>query len=115
MYIYKYNNNYYIIAIHIYMLILKIFFIIYKFIYLIYIHIYIYIFLKKKKKKKNIKNKLIICKGYANSSIEGCVALEFLDTSEESQKRKYAFKCHREIIDGISHVYPVNALSFHPM
>ncbi|KAG4086608.1 hypothetical protein H8356DRAFT_1282094 [Neocallimastix lanati (nom. inval.)] len=53
--------------------------------------------------------------GYASSSIEGCVALEFLDTSEESQKRKYAFKCHREIIDGISHVYPVNALSFHPI
>lgn len=52
--------------------------------------------------------------GFASSSIEGRVAVEFFDSSEESQKRKYAFKCHREVINGVSHVYPVNALSFHP-
>lgn len=53
--------------------------------------------------------------GYASSSIEGRVAVEFFDPSEESQKRKYAFKCHRQVEEGMDVVYPVNALSFHPM
>ncbi|TGJ78239.1 hypothetical protein E0Z10_g10526, partial [Xylaria hypoxylon] len=34
--------------------------------------------------------------GYATSSIEGRVAVEFFDASAESQARKYAFKCHRQ-------------------
>lgn len=53
--------------------------------------------------------------GYASSSIEGRVAVEFFDASDESQKRKYAFKCHRQVEDGVDVVYPVNALAFHPM
>ncbi|KAI0394385.1 WD40-repeat-containing domain protein [Xylariaceae sp. FL0594] len=64
--------------------------------------------------------------GYATSSIEGRVAVEFFDASAESQARKYAFKCHRQTqtqaataADGSGSVptdvvYPVNALAFHP-
>ena len=53
--------------------------------------------------------------GYASSSIEGRVAVEWFDPSEESQARKYAFKCHRQPVDGVDVVYPVNALAFHPV
>jgi cell cycle arrest protein BUB3 len=53
--------------------------------------------------------------GYASSSIEGRVAVEWFDPSDESQKRKYAFKCHRTTgEDGSDIVFPVNALAFHP-
>ncbi|KAI1265701.1 WD40-repeat-containing domain protein [Xylariaceae sp. FL1019] len=57
--------------------------------------------------------------GYATSSIEGRVAVEFFDASTESQARKYAFKCHRQNQTGADGtatdvVYPVNALAFHP-
>ncbi|KEZ41198.1 Mitotic checkpoint protein BUB3 [Scedosporium apiospermum] len=54
--------------------------------------------------------------GYATSSIEGRVAVEWFEDSAESQARKYAFKCHRQPApegDG-DVVYPVNALVFHP-
>lgn len=53
--------------------------------------------------------------GYASSGIEGRVAVEWFDPSEESQARKYAFKCHRQNADGVDVVYPVNALAFHPI
>lgn len=56
--------------------------------------------------------------GYASSSIEGRVAVEWFDPSEDSQARKYAFKCHRQPApegDGSDIVYPVNALAFHPV
>ncbi|QKX58128.1 uncharacterized protein TRUGW13939_05249 [Talaromyces rugulosus] len=53
--------------------------------------------------------------GYASSSIEGRVAVEWFDPSTESQARKYAFKCHRKPVDDVDVVYPVNALSFHPV
>lgn len=53
--------------------------------------------------------------GYASSSIEGRVAVEFFDPSEEGQARKYAFKCHRQSEGGVDTVYPVNALAFHPV
>jgi len=53
--------------------------------------------------------------GYASSSIEGRVAVEWFDSSAESQARKYAFKCHRHEIDGVDVVYPVHALAFHPL
>ncbi|KAL8759243.1 MAG: hypothetical protein Q9184_003683 [Pyrenodesmia sp. 2 TL-2023] len=54
--------------------------------------------------------------GYASSSIEGRVAVEWFDPSPESQARKYAFKCHRQTNEqGIDVVYPVNALAFHPV
>ncbi|KAK6085596.1 WD domain-containing protein [Seiridium cupressi] len=54
--------------------------------------------------------------GYATSSIEGRVAVEWFDASEASQARKYAFKCHRQTSpeDGADVVFPVNALAFHP-
>lgn len=56
--------------------------------------------------------------GYASSSIEGRVAVEWFDPSSESQARKYAFKCHRQPASdgsGTDIVYPVNALAFHPV
>lgn len=53
--------------------------------------------------------------GYASSSIEGRVSVEWFDPSEESQAKKFAFKCHRETVDGIDVVYPVNALAYHPI
>ena len=54
--------------------------------------------------------------GYATSSIEGRVAVEWFEDTAESQARKYAFKCHRQTgADGDGDiVYPVNALAFHP-
>ena len=51
--------------------------------------------------------------GYVVSSIEGRVAVEYLDPSAEAQKKKYAFKCHRMKENGIENIYPVNAISFH--
>ena len=58
--------------------------------------------------------------GYASSSIEGRIAVEWFDPSPESQARKYAFKCHRQPSQqpeeqGVDIVYPVNALAFHPV
>lgn len=57
--------------------------------------------------------------GYASTSIEGRVAVEFFDSSEHVQAQKYAFKCHRIADKSGAHgavdtVTPVNALSFHP-
>lgn len=53
--------------------------------------------------------------GYAQSSIEGRVAVEYFDPSEEVQKLKYAFKCHRTPLQsGVTTIYPVNAIAFHP-
>lgn len=54
--------------------------------------------------------------GYATSSIEGRVAVEWFEDTPEAQARKYAFKCHRQPApDGDGDiVYPVNALAFHP-
>jgi hypothetical protein len=45
------------------------------------------------------------------SSVEGRVAVEYFDPSPEAQSKKYAFKCHRQG----DLVYPVNAMSFHPV
>jgi cell cycle arrest protein BUB3 len=53
--------------------------------------------------------------GYATSSVEGRIAVEYFDASAEAQAKKYAFKCHRQTIDGVDHVWPVNALAFHPL
>jgi len=52
--------------------------------------------------------------GYAMSSIEGRVAMEYFDPAM-AQTKKYAFKCHRAQDEkGVDTVYPVNALGFHP-
>lgn len=53
--------------------------------------------------------------GYALSSIEGRVAMEYFDNNEQVQSRKYAFKCHRRSEAGRDLVYPVNAIAFHPI
>ncbi|CAB0010545.1 unnamed protein product [Nesidiocoris tenuis] len=51
--------------------------------------------------------------GYVLSSIEGRVAVEYLDSRPEIQKKKYAFKCHRIKEAGLEKIYPVNTISFH--
>jgi cell cycle arrest protein BUB3 len=53
--------------------------------------------------------------GYALSSVEGRVAMEFFDMSDAGQAKKYAFKCHRKSEAGRDTVYPVNAIAFHPV
>ncbi|XP_073392795.1 mitotic checkpoint protein BUB3.1 isoform X5 [Physcomitrium patens] len=53
--------------------------------------------------------------GYALSSVEGRIAMEFFDMSEAGQAKKYAFKCHRKSEAGRDTVYPVNAIAFHPI
>lgn len=52
--------------------------------------------------------------GFATSSIEGRVAVEWFEP--ELKDRQYAFKCHRqpEPDSDVVVVYPVNALVFHP-
>lgn len=52
-------------------------------------------------------------KGYAQSSIEGRVAIEYFDPSPKIQSQKYAFKCHRLPLSDVDLVSPVNALAFH--
>lgn len=52
---------------------------------------------------------------YVSTSIEGRVAVEFFDMSDDMQKKKYAFKCHRQNVNDVDTVYPVNALAFHPV
>jgi len=53
--------------------------------------------------------------GYATASVEGRIAVEYFDPSPEVQDKKYAFKCHRQTIDDVDHVWPVNSLAFHPV
>ncbi|KAG6369508.1 WD40 repeat-like protein [Boletus reticuloceps] len=53
--------------------------------------------------------------GYAIGSVEGRIGVEYFDPSQEAQDKKYAFKCHRQAIDDVDHVWPVNALAFHPV
>eukprot|EP01123_Difflugia_compressa_P010118 TRINITY_DN3600_c0_g1_i1.p1 TRINITY_DN3600_c0_g1~~TRINITY_DN3600_c0_g1_i1.p1 ORF type:complete len:370 (-),score=70.33 TRINITY_DN3600_c0_g1_i1:161-1270(-) len=54
--------------------------------------------------------------GYALSSTEGRVAMEYFDPAPQIQAKKYAFKCHRnKTSTGVEHVYPVNVLAFHPV
>jgi len=52
--------------------------------------------------------------GYALGSVEGRVAVEYVDPSAEAQARKYAFKCHRTVVDGVGTAFPVNAICYHP-
>lgn len=51
--------------------------------------------------------------GYVMSSIEGRVAVEYFDPDPEVQKKKFAFKCHRNKENNMELIYPVNAISFH--
>lgn len=66
--------------------------------------------------------------GFATSSIEGRVGVEWFDP-EYNNENKYAFKCHRQTStttvtdpetgeskeESVDIVYPVNALAFHPV
>lgn len=61
--------------------------------------------------------------GFATSSIEGRVGVEWFDP-EYNNQNKYAFKCHRQTSTTVDEngaeeevdiVYPVNALAFHPV
>ena len=52
--------------------------------------------------------------GFAISSIDGRVAIEYFDPTEEIQSKKFAFKCHR-FSDKQSQtdlVYPINSIAF---
>lgn len=54
--------------------------------------------------------------GFALSSIEGRVAIEYFDPSPQVQSQKYAFKCHRKTNPQTKcqTLYPVNCIAFHP-
>jgi len=41
--------------------------------------------------------------------------VEYFDPSPEAQSGKYAFRAHRQAVDGVDQVYPINALAYHPM
>jgi cell cycle arrest protein BUB3 len=51
--------------------------------------------------------------GFVLSTIEGRVAVEYFDMNPEIQKKKYAFKCHRNKEPNNEIIYPVNAIAFH--
>jgi cell cycle arrest protein BUB3 len=53
--------------------------------------------------------------GYALTSTEGRVAMEYFDPNPNVQSKKYAFKCHRVKNGEIEDVYPINAVAFHPV
>lgn len=48
--------------------------------------------------------------GYVMSSIEGRVGVEFFNAPD----KQYSFKCHRAEVSGVTLIYSVNALAFHP-
>ena len=50
--------------------------------------------------------------GYTIGSVEGRVAVEYIDPATES--RKYAFKAHRLTVGGVDTSFPVNSIAFHP-
>lgn len=60
-----------------------------------------------------LNNPCVCILGFVLSSIEGRVAVEYFDTQQEVQQKKYAFKCHRIKEESIEKVYPVNAIAFH--
>lgn len=70
--------------------------------------------LQKRESNLKYQTRAIRCfpnkQGFVLSSIEGRVAVEYLDTNPEVQKKKYAFKCHRIKEDGLEKIYPVNAV-----
>lgn len=58
-------------------------------------------------------------KGFATGSIEGRIAIDYLNPGVKEEGLKYAFKCHRstdkESKDGVKETaHPVNSIAFHP-
>jgi cell cycle arrest protein BUB3 len=54
-------------------------------------------------------------KGWASGSLEGRVAVDYFDDSAAGQGKRYAYKAHRQTVDGVDYTYPVNALAYHPV
>lgn len=54
--------------------------------------------------------------GYALGSIEGRVAIQYVDTSQGQKESNFTFKCHRspDLIQGYQEIYAVNDVCFHP-
>ncbi len=60
--------------------------------------------------------------GFVCGSVEGRVAVDFVDAAPEQQAQRYAFKCHRQAAASpdqatgapMEIVYPINALAYHP-
>eukprot|EP01117_Protostelium_nocturnum_P004846 TRINITY_DN1757_c0_g1_i1.p1 TRINITY_DN1757_c0_g1~~TRINITY_DN1757_c0_g1_i1.p1 ORF type:complete len:329 (+),score=101.50 TRINITY_DN1757_c0_g1_i1:1147-2133(+) len=75
--------------------------------------------LQKRESSLKYQTRTVSCNpngsGYVLGSIEGRVAVEYFDPQPEIQSKKYAFKCHRQMVNGIDVVYPVNAISFNPV
>jgi cell cycle arrest protein BUB3 len=77
--------------------------------------------LQKRESALKYQTRIVKCtldgEGFVSSSTEGRVAVDFFDTNEDIQARKYAFKCHRDrqSVPGKEIVYPVNAIAFHPV
>lgn len=53
--------------------------------------------------------------GWASGSIEGRISVEYFDGDSSVQAQKYAFRAHRQTVEGVDQVYPINALAYHPM
>jgi cell cycle arrest protein BUB3 len=86
-----------------------------------HVHIYDLKFMKEPQQRREsslkYQTRCIRCfpngTGYALSSIEGRVAMEYFDPGPEAQAKRYAFKCHRVSQNGIDTIYPVNTMAFH--
>lgn len=53
-------------------------------------------------------------RGLATSSIDGRVAIEPLLMNSDSERYKFAFRCHRQNYSDMQMVYPVNSICFVP-
>lgn len=62
-----------------------------------------------------MKVELTCIAGWASGSIDGRIAVEYFDHSPDAQSAKYAFRAHRQAVDGVEQVYPINALAYHPV
>nr|ODN91049.1 cell cycle arrest protein BUB3 [Cryptococcus depauperatus CBS 7841] len=52
-------------------------------------------------------------KGWASGSLEGKIAVEYINPADQGSK--YAFRAHRQNVDGTDCLYPINALAYHPI
>lgn len=52
--------------------------------------------------------------GFTLGSVDGRVAVEYMDASPEAQARRYAFKAHRTVEQGVDTLHAVNTIAFHP-
>ncbi|WVN86826.1 uncharacterized protein L203_101999 [Cryptococcus depauperatus CBS 7841] len=51
--------------------------------------------------------------GWASGSLEGKIAVEYINPADQGSK--YAFRAHRQNVDGTDCLYPINALAYHPI